>query len=632
MHKHPNPLTIKRLDHLGIVAGIIDEIGLVEKIDDLIPPAPQRIVSCGNAVKAMILNALGFVSRPLYLHPQFFSGKPVEHLFRDDKTTRVTGVSKADPSGPKGNHSFSEDGVLHAEHFNESSLGRALDDLHAAGTTSLYYHVASRAMERGAQMNRSFRRSLGRDLQESLRLLRLDSTSFSLHGDYPDSVERQKRAREREEAIKKARKDGDEEALERLEEEAEQDDEPFVITITHGFSKDHRDDLKQFVLNLVTAGQSRIPLWVEPLSGNAADKKTFRETINSFLESVQESEEPYCFVMDSAFYTTTNLTELSSRIHWLTRAPETVGFVGRLIEEVGPRLHAGDPEEGLLTDPDLPGYRWIELGTVFAGVPQRILVVYSEKSFLQEKKTLEKRIDKERQALTSALDALSSRPFSCQEDARKSLQDLFKTAKYHTAGEITVTEVRGYASKGRPKKGSEPPLLGVTISAPLLEDPKKIATALSKKGLFVLATNNVDDASLSSRSLLSTYKAQGSTIEGSHRFLKDPRVYAESFFLKKESRIMALITILAMALLVYALAEERLREALAALKQGLPDQLGRMTNRPTLRWIFQLLENIHWQPHKRDPAGMIALTDDQLRVISFFPPKVRRYYGAPEAT
>ena len=94
---------------------------------------------------------------------------------------------------------------------------------------------------------------------------------------------------------------------------------------------------------------------------------------------------------------------------------------------------------------------------------------------------------------------------------------------------------------------------------------------------------------------------------------------------------MALITVMAMALLVYALAEERLREALAALKQGLPDQLGRMTNRPTLRWIFQLLENIHWQPHESDPAGMIALTDDQLRVISFFPPKVRRYYGAPEA-
>ncbi len=95
---------------------------------------------------------------------------------------------------------------------------------------------------------------------------------------------------------------------------------------------------------------------------------------------------------------------------------------------------------------------------------------------------------------------------------------------------------------------------------------------------------------------------------------------------------MALITVMAMALPVYALAEERLREALAALKQWLPDQFGRMTSRPTLRWIFQLLENIHWQHHEHDQGGLIALTEDQLRIISFFPPGVRRYYGAPETT
>ena len=83
---------------------------------------------------------------------------------------------------------------------------------------------------------------------------------------------------------------------------------------------------------------------------------------------------------------------------------------------------------------------------------------------------------------------------------------------------------------------------------------------------------------------------------------------------------MALITIMAMALLVYALAEEGLRQALAAPKQGLPDPLGRMTNRPTLRWVFQLLETLHWQSHERDPPGMISLTDDQLRVIGVFSP------------
>ena len=161
MFKHSDPRAIKRLDHLGIVAGTIDEIGLVEKIDTLIPPAPQRLVSCGNAVKAMILNALGFVSRPLYMHPQFFSGKPVEHLFRADTTT--PGALKEASPGPEGGEASSELPVLHAEHFNESSLGRALDDLFEAGTTAVYYHVASQAMEGVARMNRSFRRSLGRE-------------------------------------------------------------------------------------------------------------------------------------------------------------------------------------------------------------------------------------------------------------------------------------------------------------------------------------------------------------------------------------------------------------------------------------------------------------------------------------
>jgi len=47
----------ERLDHLGIVAGICDEIDLVDLIDRLVP-APRRQVTMGQAVKAMIINAL----------------------------------------------------------------------------------------------------------------------------------------------------------------------------------------------------------------------------------------------------------------------------------------------------------------------------------------------------------------------------------------------------------------------------------------------------------------------------------------------------------------------------------------------------------------------------------------------
>ena len=58
-------IRVQDLDHSGIVAGVIDEIGLVELINQEVGGHPQEIVSAGVAVKAMIINGLGFVSAPL---------------------------------------------------------------------------------------------------------------------------------------------------------------------------------------------------------------------------------------------------------------------------------------------------------------------------------------------------------------------------------------------------------------------------------------------------------------------------------------------------------------------------------------------------------------------------------------
>ena len=46
----------QRLDHLGIVASICHEIGLIEQIDAGVGPS-ERKVSVGEAVQAMVLNA-----------------------------------------------------------------------------------------------------------------------------------------------------------------------------------------------------------------------------------------------------------------------------------------------------------------------------------------------------------------------------------------------------------------------------------------------------------------------------------------------------------------------------------------------------------------------------------------------
>ena len=70
------------LDHLGIVAGIIDEIELVEKINEKLGTHPQEKISSGQVVKAMIMNGLGFVSAPLYLYEEFFGKKAIKELLQ----------------------------------------------------------------------------------------------------------------------------------------------------------------------------------------------------------------------------------------------------------------------------------------------------------------------------------------------------------------------------------------------------------------------------------------------------------------------------------------------------------------------------------------------------------------------
>lgn len=105
-------MRIENLDHLGIVAGICDRIGLVERVDERLGTSPDELASSGQVLKAMILNGLGFLSAPMYLFPRcFFEGKPTEHLIGE-------GVKP--------------------EHLNDDELARVLDKLHEAGlTTSL---------------------------------------------------------------------------------------------------------------------------------------------------------------------------------------------------------------------------------------------------------------------------------------------------------------------------------------------------------------------------------------------------------------------------------------------------------------------------------------------------------------
>ena len=188
-------LSTQRLDHLGLVAGMYDELGIGEVLDGaIVQDRRQRGVTVGQAVKAMVVNGLGFTNRALYLMPRFFQGKPVERLI-----------------GPG----------VRAEHLNDDTLGRALDQLFEHDVTGLFSLLAAQAVQR-----------LG--LQS--RTAHLDATAFHVDG--------------------------------RIN--SDQEPETGVVQICQGYSRDHRPDLNQVALDLIVENQAGLPLWLAPMSGNTS--------------------------------------------------------------------------------------------------------------------------------------------------------------------------------------------------------------------------------------------------------------------------------------------------------------------------------------------------------------------------
>lgn len=76
MHDSKPDDDIKRLDHLGIVAGVIKDLNIVEMIDERLGTYEDETLSAGETVAGMIINGLGFSSKPLSLMPRFFESCP----------------------------------------------------------------------------------------------------------------------------------------------------------------------------------------------------------------------------------------------------------------------------------------------------------------------------------------------------------------------------------------------------------------------------------------------------------------------------------------------------------------------------------------------------------------------------
>ena len=535
----------KRIDHLGIVAGICGQINLIEVIDESLPTVSNRKVSCGEATQAMVLNALGLSGRALYLMPEYMQNKPVELLIREG---------------------------LVAEDFNDDTLGRALDELQQAGVTEIFAQVAQSAVA-------VF------DIETAYA--HLDTSSFSLQGSYESA--------------------GAQRAV----------DAYGAVEIKHGYSKENRPDLKQVVVTLITSQASALPLWLEVLDGNSSDKVSFRESVHAYIDQLADETPPW-FIMDSAGYTLENLASWQE-IKWVARVPETITEAKQVLQAIATEAMTAVGN----------GYRILPLGNRYGGIRQRWVLVYSQQAYERESHALDKRVARAGEQAQHAWRTLQQTTFQCAADAQAALAQFCQRLPWHQS-QAQITPVKQYAKPGRPAKDAVAQMAGWQLTGELVPNHAAIADARQWLGRFLIATNVLDETQLSDQALLNCYKEQSSAVERGFRFLKDPMFFADSLFLKSPARIMAMIMIMGLALLVYALAERELRRQLAAHNETIPDQKGLPTQTPTLRRIAQIFEGVDLLQIRRNgqlvAQQILNLTPVRLKIIRLLGPHVLNCY------
>jgi transposase len=438
-----------------------------------------------------------------------------------------------------------------AEDLNDDCLGRTLDWLYAHDPTTLFAGIALRA-----------RQAFG----ISARQVHVDTTSFSVTGGY------------------------------------EADLDAHTLAVTYGYSRDHRADLKQWMLALATTRQGDVPLFCQALDGNASDKVSLVAAVEALAEQLRAAaaaeegeEEAPLFVADSGLYSADNVARLSAAgVRWISRVPDTSKEARAAVQGA----------EGA----------WQQMGDLFwATAPQapageRWVVVRSTQGERQAHTTLRRQVDATRAQWEQALWHLGNQRFACVPDAQAALAAQLKRRPAWLQVQSVLVMQPKHRQPGRPRKDVPPDHVEWQILTTLTVDEAAVAREARRKAAFLVATNLLNPAQLSDHELIRTYKEQHS-VERGFAFLKDPLFLASSVFVKKSERIVALSLVMVLCLLVYRLAEHRLREQLAATEQTVPSQVRKPTNRPTMRWIFQCFEGVDLLRirHETGPTAALVL-------------------------
>ena len=420
---------------------------------------------------------------------------------------------------------------IKAEYINDDALGRCLDKLYETGVSDIYQTLSASVVEH-----------LGLPCEG----INLDSTSIHVDGNYAH------------------------------------DDDSKAVKLVRGYSRDHRPELNQVVLNLITENKAGIPVYMQAASGNINDNEGFKNIVKHHISSLKAAQKSRYFIGDAALYVAETIQSLEEQGQlFISRAPQKL----KQVKEAIAQKHTLDFQ--VLEN----GYRGAWLASDYGEVKQRWLLIESEQAKKREQYTLDKRMEKESNAAIKSFKKLSRQRFSCSLDADKALKIWLKSQNEVSLCDNEILKHAVFKQSGRPKINQQPDSYEYQITGQLYWLLKSREQRLQEKGMFMLATNDLSEK-LTMEKMLTLYKSQQS-VEKGFRFLKSPDFLTSALYLKKPERIEALLMIMTCCLMVYAALEHKIRQELKAKSVHFINLKYKPCQNPTARWIFFCFQGVH---------------------------------------
>lgn len=432
---------------------------------------------------------------------------------------------------------------IEAKSFNDDNVGRFLDKLYETGTMKLFTEISKRAVER---------------FEINCRHVHFDTTSVSLFGAYHVHP---------------------------------RDESGLPYEITYGYSKDHRADLKQFVISMCCV-ERNVPIFGALENGNSTDQTInngILTDISSYMAKFGLSEGAFIYIADSALITEDNLTTMGDETLFISRLPARYNECERAIEEA---VKADSwTELGILAEPkptkNRPGthYRAYETEVELYEKTYRAVVIHSSAHDRRRQKRIERELDRQHKRLSDEMKKACKIEYACQADAEAAAQRLSETKAVYYTIKADVQQRPTY-KRGRPKNGiKQVAHMRYGISVSITEDTAAVAALREQAGCFVLITNvprpqePKGDGEYDAKALLEAYKDQHG-IERNFGFLKDPAI-VDSLFLDGPERLEALALILLTALLIWRLMERSMRQSVERHDTPITGWDKKATRRPT---------------------------------------------------